>query len=188
MQAKDGMQARVIGTTEEAVRAKAKTGKGVVSPKNGKARTDRMTEAHQCGKARAARKAATKAALIALTKLVTLIGGRNETDHSTAHNPEEEIHFCTLRESNEENQRHEVDQKEDAERMDTTRIEERPKRAPSKKRCQHTTDMKRSALRRPGRGQYTCLTSRTMANGSGKRLSSTAVLLSVWRARRECRT
>ena len=86
MQAKDGMQARVIGTTEEAVRAKAKTCKGVVSPKNGKDSTDRMTEAHQCGKARADRTAAAKAAFIALTKLVTLIGGRNETDHSTAHN------------------------------------------------------------------------------------------------------
>ena len=64
--------------------AEANTGKGVVSPKNGKARTDRMTGAHQRGKARA-RKAA-KAACTALTKLVTLIGGRNQTDHSTAHN------------------------------------------------------------------------------------------------------
>ena len=35
------MQARVIGTAGETVRAKAKTGKGVVSPKKGKARTDK---------------------------------------------------------------------------------------------------------------------------------------------------
>ena len=34
MQAKDGMQARAIGTAGERVRAKAKTGKGVVRPKN----------------------------------------------------------------------------------------------------------------------------------------------------------
>ena len=42
MPAKDGMQARAIGTVGETVRAKAKTGKGVVSPKNGMTRTDRM--------------------------------------------------------------------------------------------------------------------------------------------------
>ena len=42
MQAKDGMQARAIGTAEEIVRTKAKTCKGVVSPKNGKDSTDRM--------------------------------------------------------------------------------------------------------------------------------------------------
>ena len=86
MQAKDGMQARAIGTAGETVRAKAKTGNGVVSPKNGKVSTDRMIGADSCGKARAARKAAAKAAYTALTKLVTLIGGRSETDHSTAHN------------------------------------------------------------------------------------------------------
>ena len=66
--------------------AKAKTGKGVVSPKNGKVRTDKMIGAHQRGKARAARVAAAKAAHMALKKLVTLIGGRNQTDHSTVHN------------------------------------------------------------------------------------------------------
>ena len=44
MQGKDGTQARATGTAGEAVRAKAKTGTGVVSPKNGKARIDRMTE------------------------------------------------------------------------------------------------------------------------------------------------
>ena len=54
MSAKDGMQARAIGTAGETVRAKAKTGKGAASPKNGKARTDRMIGAHQRGKARAA--------------------------------------------------------------------------------------------------------------------------------------
>ena len=86
MQAKDGMHAREIGTVGRTVRAKAKTGKGVVGPKNGRARRDRMIGTHQCGKARAARKAAAKAACTALTKLVTLIGGRNQTDHSTAHN------------------------------------------------------------------------------------------------------
>ena len=37
MQAKGGMQARATGTAGETVKAKAKTGKGVVSPKNGKA-------------------------------------------------------------------------------------------------------------------------------------------------------
>ena len=83
MQAQDGMQARAIGTAGETIRAKAKTGKGAASPKNGKARTDRMIGAHQRGKARAARQAA---ANTALTKLVTLVGWRNQTDHSTAHN------------------------------------------------------------------------------------------------------
>ena len=54
MLAKDGMQARAIGTAGETVRAKAKTGKGAASPKNGKARTDSMIGAHQRGKAIAA--------------------------------------------------------------------------------------------------------------------------------------
>ena len=35
-------------------------------------------------------KAAAMAASTALTKLVTLIGGRNQTDHSTAHNKKKE--------------------------------------------------------------------------------------------------
>ena len=42
MQAKDGMHARAIGTVGETVRAKAKSGKGVVGPKNGMARRDRV--------------------------------------------------------------------------------------------------------------------------------------------------
>ena len=86
MQAKDGMQARAIGTAGESAWAMAKTGKGAASLKNGKARTDTMIGAHQRGKARTARKAPAKAAYTALTKLVTLIGGRNRTGHSTAHN------------------------------------------------------------------------------------------------------
>ena len=85
MQAKDETQARAIGTVGETVRAKAKTGKGVVSPKSGKARTDRTIGAHHPGKARAARNAAAQAADTALTKLVTLIRGSRQTDHSTAH-------------------------------------------------------------------------------------------------------
>ena len=80
------MQAKVIGTAGGTVRAKAKTCKKEVSPKSGKARTDRMIGAHQRGKARGARKEAAKAAYTSLTKLVTLIGGRNQTDHSTGHN------------------------------------------------------------------------------------------------------
>ena len=62
------------------MRAKAKTGTGMVSP------TDRMIGAHQRGKASAARKAAAKAACTVLTKPLTLIGGRSQTDHSPAHN------------------------------------------------------------------------------------------------------
>ena len=69
MQAKDGMQARAIGTPGETVRANTKTGKVVVSPKYGKVRTNRMIGARQRGKARAVRKAAAKAALTELTKL-----------------------------------------------------------------------------------------------------------------------
>ena len=69
MQAKDGMQARAIGTAGETVRANTKTGKVVVSPKYGKVRTNRMIGARQRGKARAVRKAAAKAALTELTKL-----------------------------------------------------------------------------------------------------------------------
>ena len=82
-QAKNGTQARAIGAVGTTVKAKAKTGKEVVSPKNRKAKTDRMTGGHQRGEARAARKA--KVACAALTKLVTLIGGRNHTVLSTAH-------------------------------------------------------------------------------------------------------
>ena len=67
-----------------------------------------MTGAHQRGKARAARRAAAKVAYTASAKLVTLIGGRNQTDHSTAHNQKKK--------SKVQNQRHEVHQKEDAER------------------------------------------------------------------------
>ena len=63
MQAKDGTQARAIGTAGEAVRAKAKTGTGMASPKNGKARTDRMMGARQHGKARAARKGSSKGSI-----------------------------------------------------------------------------------------------------------------------------
>ena len=63
-----------------------KTGKEVASPSNGKAKTGRMTGAHQRGKARAARRAAAKVANTALTRLVTSIGGLNQTGHSTAHN------------------------------------------------------------------------------------------------------
>ena len=63
-QAKDGTWARAIGTAGETVKAKAKTGKGVVRPKNGRAKTDNMTGAHQRGKARAARRPAAKVAYI----------------------------------------------------------------------------------------------------------------------------
>ena len=65
------------------LREHLKNGTGVVSDKNGKARTDRLIGAHQRGKARGAQRAAAKAAYTALTKLVTLIGGRNQTGHST---------------------------------------------------------------------------------------------------------
>ena len=75
-----------FGTAGETVRANAKTGKGVVSPNNGKGRTERMTSAHQHGKARAARKAGANVAYKALTKLLTLICGRSQTGNSTAHN------------------------------------------------------------------------------------------------------
>ena len=51
---KDAGQARAIRTAGETARAKANTGKGVVSPKNGKARTERMIGARQRGKAGAA--------------------------------------------------------------------------------------------------------------------------------------
>ena len=67
-------------------RAKAKTCKGAASPKIGKARADRMIGALQRGKARAARKAAAQATCTALTKPVTLTGGRSQTDHIRAHN------------------------------------------------------------------------------------------------------
>ena len=40
MQAQDETQARATGTAGEAVRAKAKTGTGLASPKNGMARTE----------------------------------------------------------------------------------------------------------------------------------------------------
>ena len=85
LQAKDGTQARAIGTVGEAVRAKAKTGKGVVRPKNGKARTGRMIGARQHGMVRT-RKAAARAASTVLTKPVTSTDGRSQTDHSPAHN------------------------------------------------------------------------------------------------------
>ena len=85
MQVKDGTQARGIGTVGEAANTKAKTGTGLVNP-NSKARTDRMIGARQRGKARAARKAAAQATYTALTRPVTLTGGRSQTDHSRAHN------------------------------------------------------------------------------------------------------
>ena len=107
MQAKDGMQARTIGTAGETVRAKAKTGKRVVSPKNGKPRTDRTIGAHQGGKARAARKA----------NEAGDIDWWAQSDGSQHRSKsEEEIHFCTLSESKVQNQRHEARQKEDVER------------------------------------------------------------------------
>ena len=43
-------KARAIGTAVEPVTTKAKTGKGVVSPKNGKGRTHRTIGAHQRGR------------------------------------------------------------------------------------------------------------------------------------------
>ena len=54
MQAKDGTQTRAVGTVGATVKAKAKIGTGMVSHKNGKARTDRMIGARQHGKAIAA--------------------------------------------------------------------------------------------------------------------------------------
>ena len=88
------MQARTIGTPEEIVRAKAKIGKKVVSPTNGKARTDRRK-----GKSR------------------TKGSSKGSMQHSSQ--SEEEIHFCILSESKVQNQRHEVPLKEDALRVDT---------------------------------------------------------------------
>ena len=85
-----------------------------------------------------------------------------------------------------QNQRHEVHQKEDAERMDTRENLRTFKESTVKEEeSTHTTDIKHSALWRPPerrarqRNPYTCLACRTMASGSEKRLTTTAVLLSV---------
>ena len=86
MQAKDGTQARAIGTAGETARAKAKTGTGVVSPKDGKVRTGRMTGERQHGKARAA--------YTVLAKPVTATSGRSQTDHSPGHNQKKQFTFA----------------------------------------------------------------------------------------------
>ena len=66
----DEMQGRAIGTAGATVRAKAKTDKGVVSPKNGKAGVDNTSVERQEQHER---------------KLVTLSGGRNRmgSQHSS---------------------------------------------------------------------------------------------------------
>ena len=123
-----------------------------------------MIGAHQRGKARAAQKAAAKATCTALTNLVTLIGGRNQTDRSRR-NPRLQAEQVL-------NRRHEVHQKEDAERGWT---QGEFKDVQWKHRVNtHNRDQALSILETIRGEDEAELTGRTMANGSEKRLSSTA--------------
>ena len=155
--------ARATRTAREAVRAKAKIGTGVASPKNGKARG-----VHQHGK---------EGSINSVDEASDIDWWTQSDGSQSSSQSVEEIRFCMLSKSKVQNQRREVDQKEDAERgstQDKFKIVQRKHRQRRGVNT-HTTDVEHSAFQRPSeqrrmqRNQYTCLTSQTVANGSERR-------------------
>ena len=82
-QAKDGAQARAIGTNEEKAKAKENTGTGMAESEQGT-----MTGARQCGKGKGSMKCSIVSAVV--TKRATATGGRSQTAQSGSQ-PEEKF-------------------------------------------------------------------------------------------------